>query len=253
MWYFKKDRSKPTITSLEHIRSGHRHPSDLNLPKTAVLLYMSGLEYIKEKYEVEFISEQFPRFLNECPIYKIKGDNEICFLDGGRGAPQAVDTLETLKALQVENVISVGMIGGFSKIIKPGDIVIPSRAYSEEGTSLHYYKEIEYSEPNKELLDRLIDFIPTDKILPVISTDAVYRQTLYKETLWRNKGCVGVDMETSALLSVGKYLNINVASVLMVSDIHPIDAYEVQEWKWYMTKEMRKEVIYQVIDFSLTL
>lgn len=52
----------------------------------------------------------FPRFLNKCPIYEIK-DLNICFLDGGRGAPQAVDTIEILKALGVKTVISVDCVG----------------------------------------------------------------------------------------------------------------------------------------------
>lgn len=80
--------------------------------------------------------------------------------------------------------------------------------------------------------------------------DAVYRQTFYKEALWRQKGCVGVDMETSALYSVGKYLGLHVASVSMVSDRHPISEND-GTWEWGMTKELRRQMLRQVLDFAL--
>ena len=251
MWFYKDDYTKPVFTSEEQVQSEHGNKGILELPKTAILLYMKGLDYIKEKYDVELITEHFPGFLNACPLYKIKGQNEICFLDGGRGAPMAVYTIEICKALGFQNIISVGSIGGFESDIEIGDIVIPDKAFVEEGTSLHYYETIEYSTPNDDLFQRLVQFIPDCRVAPIISTDAVFRQTFYKETLWRKKGCVGVDMETSALMSVGRYLGLNVASVLMVSDKHPIHEDEV--WQWRMTKELRQQMLFQVIDFALSL
>ena len=108
----------------------------------------SGEKFVKSHYRTKLLTKSFPRFLASCPIYQIKGHN-ICFLDGGRGAPQAVDTLETLAALGVKNVITVGMFGAFSEKIESGDIVIPNKAFIEEGTSLHYYSKIDYSQPSK--------------------------------------------------------------------------------------------------------
>lgn len=251
MWFYKDDKTKPVLTSEEQVESEWDTHEKLQLPKTAVLLYMKGLDYILEKYDVELITDHFPRFLNACPIYKIIGENNICFLDGGRGAPMAADTIEVLHVLGVENIISVGLIGGFVEDIHIGDIVIPNRAYVEEGTSLHYYETIEYSEPSAQLFDKLKSSISNYRIAPIVSTDAAFRQTFYKEEIWRKKGCVGVDMETSALLSIGRYLNLNVVSILMVSDKHPIHENEI--WEWKMTGDLRKQMLYQVIDFALSL
>ncbi|MBR3874010.1 MAG: hypothetical protein IKJ26_07540 [Clostridia bacterium] len=50
---------------------------------------------------------------------------------------------------------------------------------------------------------------------------AVYRQTFSKEQLWREKGAVCVDMETSAVFSVAKYLGVKAIALLMVSDLAP--------------------------------
>lgn len=106
--------------------------------------------------------------------------------------------------------------------------------------------------PNLKLFNKIIEYIPKHIVAPIISTDAIYRQTFYKEALWRKKGCVGVDMETSALMSIGKYLDLQVVSILMVSDKHPISK-ENETWEWKMTKDLRKQLLYQVIEFALSL
>ena len=49
------------------------------MPETAVLLYMSGLDYIREQYKIELITKRFPRFLNACPVWRIQGEKDICF------------------------------------------------------------------------------------------------------------------------------------------------------------------------------
>lgn len=252
MWYHKEDTTKPVLTGEQQVQSAHGRTEDFQLPETAVLLYMSGLDCIREKYDIELITKRFPRFLNACPVWRIHGEKDICLLDGGCGAPMAADTLEVLCALGVRNVVSVGLMGGFARDVHVGDVIIPNRAYVEEGTSLHYYESIEYSEPDEALFQQLTDYIPNYKIAPIVSMDAVYRQTFYKENLWRLKGCVGVDMETSALYSVGSYLGLHVVSASMVSDRHPLSEAD-GTWEWGMTKELRRRMLRQVIDFALQL
>ena len=53
-------------------------------------------------------------------------------------------------------------------------------------------------------------------------------------------------METSALFSVGRKLNMRVAAVLMVSDCHPT-SINAPKWKWKMTGEMRAELADSVL------
>ena len=237
MWRFADDSTPSVLTARENIASGHGMEKGISLPETAMLFFMSGgNEYLLKNYDCELLSERFPRFLNRCPIYRFK-NMPLCFLDGGRGAPQAVDTLETLAALGVRRILSVGMFGAFDDSIAIGDIAAPDRAYVEEGTSLHYYPAIEYALPDEAMHKALLAAMPA-KEAAIVTTDAVYRQTFYKERLWREKGAVGVDMETSALLSVSRYLGVQAAAVLMASDKHPL-AEGAPKWQWSMTKEMR--------------
>lgn len=244
MWHLPSDHSKAVITAVEQIHSAHRECC-LRLPKTAIVFFMSkGTEYLLEHYDAIEMAEPFPRFLNRCPIWEIKGV-QLCFLDGGRGAPQAVDTIETLAALGVRNIIAVGMFGAFDEKIHVGEIITPSKAFVEEGTSLHYYESIDASFPNNNLLD-IASSLLSINTYPIVSTDAVYRQTFRKEQLWRENGAAGVDMETSAVFSVSRYLGLKTAALLMASDIHPINP-DAPKWEWHMTAEMRYHLAEQGI------
>ncbi len=47
-----------------------------------------------------------------------------------------------------------------------------------------------------------------------------------------------MDMETSAMLSVGKYLGVRTAALLTASDKHPMHSGDTK-WKWSMTQDLR--------------
>jgi len=236
MWRLPNDRTRAVITADEQINSAHQ-ACGLKLPETAVLFFMSkGTDYLVANYDAVQLSEPFPRFLNRCPIWEIKELN-LCFLDAGRGAPQAADTVETLAALGVKTIIAIGMCGAFDEHVQVGQILAPQKAFVEEGTSLHYYETIEAAFPSEQLLKFVSEHFIFDNS-PIVSTDAVYRQTFAKEQLWRDKGAVAVDMESSAVFSVAKYLGMNAVALLMISDIHPIHPNS-PKWEWHMTREMR--------------
>jgi len=150
MWCLPKDDSKAVITAQDQIHSAHRE-CHLQLPETAILFFMSkATDYLTSHYNATELPEPLPRFLNSCSIWEID-ESQLCFADGGRGAPQAVDTIETLAALGVKNIISVGMCGAYDEVVHVGEIIAPQKAFVEEGTSLHYYEDIEYSKPDGNL------------------------------------------------------------------------------------------------------
>lgn len=47
MWRHREDTTKPVLTGEKQIQSAHGRTEDFQLPETAVLLYMSGLDYIR--------------------------------------------------------------------------------------------------------------------------------------------------------------------------------------------------------------
>jgi purine-nucleoside phosphorylase len=100
---------------------------------------------------------------------------------------------------------------------------------------------IGYSEPDCRLLEIAAKAFPEGNKLPIVTTDAVYRQTFHKEALWREKGAVGVDMETSAVFSISRLKGIEAVMVMIVSDVHPLSPEEKTDWKWHMPMERRAE------------
>ncbi len=236
MWFLPDDTTEPIINAKEQINRTHLG-CHVRLPETAIVFFMSkGIEHLCDNYNARKLPGLFPRFLNRCPIWEIM-DYQVCFLDGGRGAPQACDTVETLAAFGVNNIISVGLFGAFDQRINIGEIITPEKAFVEEGTSLHYYESIEYAAPDDHLL-KIATTLLNVKTYPIVSTDAVYRQTFHKEAMWRRKGAVGVDMETSAVFNIARYLGLKSVGLLMASDIHPMNPGD-QKWKWHMTDGMR--------------
>lgn len=250
MWRYPEDHTEPVIRAEAQIRSAHRERCPA-LPETAIVFFMSrGVEHLREHYAVRELPEPFPRFLNRCPIWEFTG-LPVCFLDGGRGAPQACDTVETLAALGVKTILAAGMFGAFDPVLEPGECILPGKAFVEEGTSLHYYASIQSSAPDGALLERGKARLGL-RSFPIVSTDAVYRQTFYKERLWREKGAVGVDMETSALFSVSRYLGLRSLALLMASDLHPLSP-EAPKWEWRMTREMQVDLTERFLSLAKDL
>lgn len=164
----------------------------------------------------------------------VKEHLNVCFVHGGYGSPAIADTVETLIALGIKDIVLIGMCGGFSNKVNVGDVIIPRKVLIEEGTSLHYYESIEFVKQSEMLISKGLSYFSqyfNTYQLNTVTTDAIYRQTFYKEEYWRNMDCVGVDMESSALLSVSKYYGIEPNVILLVSDKHPINK-EDKNWDW---------------------
>ncbi len=139
------------------------------------------------------------------------------------GAPYAVMILETLIAWGARQILFFGWCGSISHDIHTGDIVIPDKAFIDEGTSRHYGA------------DELVPVYPSDNLLEktkqalsrnnsgfhqgaIWSTDAIYRETHDKIRHYQDKQVLAVEMEVSALFSVAKFRNIDLSAILVVSD-----------------------------------
>jgi uridine phosphorylase len=137
------------------------------------------------------------------------------------GAPHAVMILEKLIALGARRVILLGWAGGLQTGLAPGDILLPDQALSEEGTSGHYSEE-KRPRASFSLLQKLGRAMKEENLSfqqgPIWTTDAPYRETVQKVRAFQTQGVLGVDMETSALFTVGSFRGIETAAILIISD-----------------------------------
>lgn len=145
------------------------------------------------------------------------------------GAPQAVMVMEKLIALGATRIWVAGWCGSLQPDVKIGDLVIPTAAHPEEGTSAHYPVPGRRPESDAGLNGRLQEALRT-KGLPfrtgeVWTTDAPYRETLDKVKHYQRLGVLAVEMEMSALMTVAVFRSVSVAALLVVSD-------ELFDLKW---------------------
>ena len=152
-----------------------------------------------------------------------KGKDLPCGLAGPLlGAPQGAIVMEKLIALGAKRIWVVGWCGSLQPNIAIGDLIIPTTALSEEGTSTHYpvNKKKKQTNPflNKRLEDTLLNANLPFKKGPVWTTDALYRETSEKVTEYGKRGYLAVEMEMSALINVAIYRSIKLAGLLIVSD-----------------------------------
>jgi uridine phosphorylase len=171
------------------------------------------------------------------------------------GAPYAVMLLETAVSWGISELVFFGWCGAVSFEVQIGDIIVPDLALIDEGTSKDYLSgNFTESKPSLVLQNRLKKILSEKNIRfhegAVWSTDAIFRETPKKVAAYREKGALGVDMETSALFSSGQFRNIQVGCVLVVSD-------EVSGSQWkkgFATpkfKESRQQVSSVVGEFLL--
>ncbi|MGA2403937.1 MAG: nucleoside phosphorylase [Syntrophobacteraceae bacterium] len=136
------------------------------------------------------------------------------------GAPQTVLVLEKMIALGARQFIAAGWCGSLRKDVRIGDIVLPTGAISEEGTSGHYpgVECTPSSVLSESLRSALASTGPAIHEGTVWTTDAPFRETHAKLKTFQSQGVLSVDMETSALFSVSRFRGVDLAVVLVVSD-----------------------------------
>ena len=147
------------------------------------------------------------------------------------GAPMAVLCLEKLIALGAQKIIIYGWCGSLQEELQVMDVLVPTEALIEEGTSPHYYssgQQVEntdnttYAAPSSGLRAALCQCL-TEQAIPfqqgkLWTTDAPYRETEAKVEAYQEMGIYGVDMEYSALCTVATYRGVELAAAMLVSD-----------------------------------
>ena len=140
------------------------------------------------------------------------------------GAPMAVMALEELLRRGATEIIFVGLAGSLVPGLEPGDLMAPYSGLSTEGTSPHYPAPIF---PNDELRRKIVAAGGIDNPIAggcIWSTDGIFRETSSLVSKQRAAGALAVDMETTGLWAAAKFREINLATVVVISDV--LDGHE---------------------------
>lgn len=122
------------------------------------------------------------------------------------GAPAAAATAEEVFACGVKKIIAFGICGTLIHT-PPQTVIVPTKAYRDEGTSYHYMPAAEYIQiKNADTVNNLLNLLGIKTVVGgVWTTDGFYRETRTRADEMRNNGCVSVDMECSALQAVADF------------------------------------------------
>jgi len=146
------------------------------------------------------------------------------------GAPAAAILLEALIATGIRSIVILGEAGSICPEIKPREILIPTFAVREEGTSYHYLPPGTIPKPSRNLVEKIERLLSSRSIFykegGVWTTDAMLRETRDKVLKYSSQGALAVEMECSALFSVAQYREAEIAALLVITDeLHR------EEWK----------------------
>ncbi|PSW07527.1 nucleoside phosphorylase [Photobacterium lipolyticum] len=143
----------------------------------------------------------------------------ITICSTGIGSPSALIALEELYQCGAKKIIRVGSSGALQANIALGDLIIAEAAVRDEGGSTCYVPAAFPAYSEFELINGLQRFCVDNKYPyhqgVVRSHDSFYTDDEEKLCqYWHKKGVLGADMETSALLTVGRLRGLKVASIL---------------------------------------
>jgi purine-nucleoside phosphorylase len=155
-----------------------------------------------------------------------KKGGPVCLAGPSVGAPHTTMVLEQLCAYGATEIIFMGWCGSLVPDLPVGALLVPEKAVIDEGVSRHYplpgKEAAEFCLPDEKLANALALAAEQGKspVLrgPVWTTDAPFRETPSKIAAFAAKGAVAVDMETSALFTVARFLSVRLAALLVVSD-----------------------------------
>jgi len=129
--------------------------------------------------------------------------------------------MEEMAALGCRTFFAFGACGSLVSDLVIGDLVLPTFAISDEGTSRHYGKARRLR-PDGNLF-RTIAAALKDKphrfrAAGTWTTDAVYRESRARARQLVARGVVAVEMEAAAVWAVARHRGVRAASLFVVSD-----------------------------------
>ncbi len=144
---------------------------------------------------------------------------DVLALSTGIGGCSAGIAVEELRNIGVRAAIRVGSCGALQAGIDLGELIVVSGAVRDDGASKAYLPEIYPAFADIELLSCILDAasglgVPHREGV-VHSHESFYHDEADAQSAyWSSKGVLGADMESAALLTIGRLRGVKAASIL---------------------------------------
>ena len=204
------------------------HDLSIKLPHIGVGVFSEHLfNYVLKKFKAKKIGE----LMQKRPIYVLEYKNiEITFFMAGISGPWISQDIEELYSNGVDTIIVFGNCGVLDKKIEDCSIIIPNKAFRDEGISYHYLPDLEFVELDNQYVDifkKILKEYNFDYTVGATwTTDAFYRETKEKIEMFKQKGAVCVEMEGASIGAICKHKNINYFTFYYAGDNLDSDEWE---------------------------
>jgi len=237
--YKNKHREQALFTADDFVR--YKGRDKLTLPKNYIIVYQSDtINHFKRKYRGQYKKIKISSLAD---FYNL-GDIGVIKLKG-IGAPNAGTVLEELIALGGKRFLNIGTAGG----LQNEGIFLCEKSIRDEGTSSHYIKHSKYAYPNKKLTSLFAKAFERNNTSFDYGTswtiDIPYRETEAEVKHYHNEGVATVEMESSALFTIAKIRNVQIAAAFAVSDLL------VKEWEPKFHESNLKRNLGKLVDVSI--
>ncbi len=141
------------------------------------------------------------------------------------------------------------------KNVALGQLVIPTAAVRDEGTSYHYVKPAREIAANERVV-QIIENTIVERNVSYIkaktwTTDAFYRETPAKINQRISENCVTVDMEASAYMAVSQYNNVAFGQIFYAGDSLAGDEWDRRDWE--NQTDIREFVLRLALDACMSI
>ena len=240
------------------IRFREGQDPNIRLPEVGVAVFSRHLFFhIVEKYNakpVAYISEC--NFEKDVYILNYKG-KDITFFMAGVGGPIMASDLEDLHVHGLNKFIIFGNCGVLDKNIEDCSIIIPTKAFRDEGTSQHYVLDSELIDVNPKYIPEFKDILKEYNMNYTEgytwTTDAPYRETKEKIDYFKKKGCVCVEMEGTAIAAVCQNLNLDYFTFYYAGDNLDSVEWEERSISGLTNIDKKKEVTYLALELAIII
>lgn len=147
----------------------------------------------------------------------------ISIVNFGMGSANAATVMDLLSTIEPKAVLFLGKCGGLKKINQLGDLILPIAAIRGEGTSNDYFPPEVPALPAFSLQKAVSTNIRNHKYDYWTGTIYTTNRRVWEhdddfKNYLRKIRCMGIDMETATIFSVGFYNKIPTGALLLVSD-----------------------------------
>lgn len=231
---------------------------NIKLPEVAIGVFSRHLFYdTVEKFscnEVGYMSNANM----ERDVYVLKyKDQEITFFMAGIGGPMISGDIEELHAQGVKKFIIFGNCGVLDSSIEDCSIIIPTKAFRDEGTSYHYVEPGDVIDLSDKYTDTFIEILKENDFDYVKgytwTTDGFFRETRDKINYFKENGALCVEMEGASIAAVCQREEIDYFTFYYAGDNLDSVEWDERSLSGEVNIDKKKKVMTLALDLALKM